>query len=139
MISDAPKRVLIVEDEEMLRRSLSDYLEDEDFEVFTASSGEEGLSVLEKERADMCIVDMRLPKMDGNDFILAAHLKCPGLRFIIHTGSVSYSVPTKLRKIGITSDQVYHKPVRDMGILVEALYKLQMAGKDSDPGLPPEH
>ncbi len=123
-MNDTRKRVLIVEDEEMLRRSLSDYLEDEDFEVFTASSGEEGLEFLEREWTDFCIVDMRLPKMDGNDFILAAHLKNPDIGFIIHTGSVSYSVPEVLRNIGITSNQVYHKPLNDMGVMVQALYRL---------------
>jgi CheY-like chemotaxis protein len=63
-------RVLIVDDEEMIRDSLADYLEDDGFQVWTASSGEEGLRVLSRERMECCVVDMRLPGMNGDEFVV---------------------------------------------------------------------
>ena len=108
-------KVLIVDDEANLPLIIKDYLEDEtDFEVILVSSGEEGLAILDKEKPDICIVDMRLPKMNGNYFILKAHENLPGCKFIIHTGSIDYTVPLELLNIGLTDESVIYKPVSDL-------------------------
>lgn len=115
------KKVLIVEDEPMLRSTLRGHLEDYGYEVAEAGSGEEGVERAIELQPDFAIVDMRLPKMDGNDFILAAHEKSPATRFLIHTGSVGYSLPAALREIGLLRGHVFKKPVEDLDVLVTAL------------------
>lgn len=115
------RKVLIVEDEPMLRSTLRGHLEDYEYDVVEAGSGEEGVELAAAEQPDFAIVDMRLPKMDGNDFILAAHQKSPSTRYLIHTGSVGYSLPMALRDIGLRRQHVFKKPVEDLDILVEAL------------------
>jgi response regulator RpfG family c-di-GMP phosphodiesterase len=42
------------------------------------------LEVGDTKKTDRCVVDMRLPGMNGNEFILAAHGKLPEYQFIIH-------------------------------------------------------
>jgi len=114
-------KILVVDDERFLRVSLTDYLEDCGFPVQAAASAEEGLEQLERDSADLCIVDMRLPGMNGNEFILRAHARDPRIRFIIFTGSVDYCLPETLRKLGLTLDNILFKPLTDMAELLNKI------------------
>lgn len=59
------KSILVVEDEIRIRFLLRDYLVKDNFNVFEASNGEEGLDVFSKEKIDLVISDIMMPKMDG--------------------------------------------------------------------------
>ena len=113
--------ILIIEDEEFLRSSLADYLEDHGYGVLTSPNAEDGLRQLKSERVDLCIVDMRLPDMNGNEFILRAYAHDTGLKFIIFTGSVEYSLPESLQEIGLHSADILFKPLTDMSLLLEKI------------------
>ena len=58
-------RILIVEDELRIRFLLRDYLMKENFNVFEASDGEEGLIAFSNQKIDLVILDIMMPKMDG--------------------------------------------------------------------------
>ena len=116
-----PIRVLVVDDEFSVRSSLGGYLEDRDFDVFLAASGEESLEVLKKRTVDCTIVDIRLPGMDGNQFIRKAHQLQPSLIFLIYTGSTAYEVLPYMADIGIGAEDVFHKPLTDMGVIVDTI------------------
>ena len=59
------KSILIVEDELRIRFLLRDYLTKDDFNVFEASNGEEGLFVFSTQKIDLVILDIMMPVMDG--------------------------------------------------------------------------
>jgi two-component system response regulator ResD len=59
------KSILIVEDELRIKFLLRDYLLKEDFNVFEASNGEEGLLVFSVEKIDLVLLDIMMPIMDG--------------------------------------------------------------------------
>lgn len=65
---DSRARILIVEDNDELRTVLSDILSDE-YTVFEASDGEEGLRVAEREQPDLLLSDIIMPRMDGLEMI----------------------------------------------------------------------
>jgi len=115
-------RVLVVDDEPALCISLAAYLEDEGMRVHTAASGEEALAlVVAGLRVDACILDMRLPGIDGNQLALELHRRLPGARCLIHTGSSCYHLPQALRRIGIGDQHVFAKPLPDLGVLAAAV------------------
>lgn len=117
--------ILIVDDEEDLPNLIKDYLDDEaEFEIQRASSGEEGLEMMESVKPDICMVDMRLPGMNGNEFILASLRKNPACKYIIHTGSIDYSIPPQLREQGITQQSILFKPVMNLGVYLEKINEL---------------
>ncbi|MCS6967340.1 MAG: sigma-54 dependent transcriptional regulator [Cytophagales bacterium] len=58
-------KVLIVDDEKSVRYSLREILEYEKYEVDEAKDGEEGLEKLKAEDYDVCLCDIKMPKMDG--------------------------------------------------------------------------
>jgi two-component system, NtrC family, response regulator AtoC len=64
-----PKRILIIDDEESFRHMLSVILKREGFEVETASDGEEGLQKVMMNTYEQVLCDIRMPRMDGLDFL----------------------------------------------------------------------
>jgi len=67
-----PKRILIVDDEENFRHMLSIILKKENYDVETASNGEEGLGKITLSPFDQILCDIRMPKMDGMEFLREA-------------------------------------------------------------------
>ena len=127
-------QVLLVDDEKTIRGTMAAYLEDEGFKVLQAGSGEEAVAMVgEGCRPDVCIMDMRLPGMDGHDAILALHDILRGLRFLIHTGSLSYALTDHLRAIGVGDEALFRKPLQDMRVLAEAIEVLATQNAQ-DPG-----
>jgi len=119
-----PIRIMVVDDEPPIRKSLANYLEDLDFEVISAETAEESLDFITNSPCDVAIVDLRLPGMNGDALILHAHKICPSLRFLIHTGSVGYHLSKELKAIGMKQEHVFLKPVSNLILLVEAVNKL---------------
>lgn len=124
---EADAWILIVDDEEMVLTNLVAFFEDEGYRVEAADCGEEALKILKTKgqthKPCGCIVDMRLPGMDGNEFILRANGLCPGLKYIIHTGSTEYQLPPALQEIGVSESDVLHKPLFDMSVVLDALFQ----------------
>jgi CheY-like chemotaxis protein len=122
-------RVLVVDDEPGVAGTLRAYLEDEGMEVRSAGSGEEAVELVRAGLAfDVCIMDMRLPGMDGDAAIRRLHRLYPRLKYLIHTGTASYDVPSDLHTIGVGHGQVFRKPLPDMGQLAAAVRILGGAG-----------
>lgn len=120
----SPTRVMVVDDEPAIRNSLVEFLEDCQFDVYAAESAENALDLIARIPIDVAVVDIRLPKLDGDSLILQAHLLRPRMRFLIHTGSVEYKLPDELKNLGVTQDHVFHKPQMDLSVFQTAICQL---------------
>src|SRR5947208_4386705 len=79
-------RILIVDDEEVLRDVLDAVLRREGFDVVMASSGEQALAVLDEDDAvDLVILDIMLPGISGIDTLRAVRISNPNLPVIVIT------------------------------------------------------
>ena len=58
-------RILVIDDERAVRDLISDALNIEGHEVFTAENGKEGLDLIGQYRFDLVFCDLRMPEMDG--------------------------------------------------------------------------
>ena len=58
-------KILVVDDERLIRNVIREYLENEKYEVFEAENGFDALRVLETNRVDLIILDIMMPRMDG--------------------------------------------------------------------------
>jgi DNA-binding response OmpR family regulator len=121
-------KIMIVDDEPDLCRALGDFLDDfEAFDIRTAGSAEEALQALEKASADVCVVDLRLPGMNGIELVkvLAERNLCR--KHILHTASLDFELGSDLRALGFTEDDILFKPVDNLvvferiGTLLEKL------------------
>jgi two-component system alkaline phosphatase synthesis response regulator PhoP len=64
-MSKEPKKILVVEDEEPLRKLYVDVLQDEGFSVSAAENGKKGLELALKEKPDLILLDILMPVMNG--------------------------------------------------------------------------
>ena len=117
-------KILLVDDEEIVRVTLEAYLEDEGYTVISANSGEEALERIADENVDVGIIDMRLPGIDGNVLISELNKMQPEMKFIIHTGSMGYSVPESLTELGISDELVFKKPIKSISEFTGMIRKL---------------
>src|SRR5262245_37829478 len=58
-------KILVIEDDSKIRSILKEILEEKDHDVEEASDGQEGLKKLESGAFDLCLCDIKMPKMDG--------------------------------------------------------------------------
>lgn len=117
-------KILIVDDELGIRRSLSVFLEDEGVDVSTAVSGTEALSIDSLSKFNASIIDIRMPEMSGDLLIKKLHDINNNMKFIIYTGSQEFDIPPELKEIGISTDNVIYKPLNDLSALSSLLKKL---------------
>ena len=70
-ISARPRRALVVDDDALILRALTDSLQARGFEVLTAKDGQEGLHIVADEllTLDLLVTDVRMPEMDGETFV----------------------------------------------------------------------
>ena len=66
------KQILVVDDEPNLRKVLSAQLERDGYDVHTAEDGQEGLELLAENHIDLVITDLRMPRVDGMEFLRRA-------------------------------------------------------------------
>lgn len=121
MNENTPFTILVVDDEESIRRNLWAFLGDEGFDVLTVASGEEGLEILKKSTPDLSIVDIRLPGMDGNTFMIEAHQLVPHMKFLVFTGSTEYILTNGMHALGLTEKHILKKPLDDLSFIVERI------------------
>ncbi|MEE9369665.1 MAG: response regulator [Pontiella sp.] len=117
-------RVLVADDEPAIRDSMAAFLEDYGFITEACGSTEDARDLMRESTFDVCIVDLRLPGLSGEDLILLANARFPKQRYIIHTGSISYNLPEELRSIGMRPEHVFHKPIRVLTLLVKCIKEL---------------
>jgi len=84
-------KILCVDDEENVLKALKRLFFDEDYEVITAASAEEGLKILEKEAAQIVISDYRMPHMSGVDFLKEVCIHWPDTVRIVLSGYADVS------------------------------------------------
>ena len=80
------KRILFVDDESQILRSITRLFMDTEHEVITAESGEEALKILENEKVDVIVSDMNMPKMTGYELLSQVKRRFPNIVRIILSG-----------------------------------------------------
>lgn len=78
-------KVLVVDDEKNILKLYKSELEDEGYDVITASSGREALEVFEREAPDLVTLDILMPDMDGIQVLRQMKEKRPNIPVIMLT------------------------------------------------------
>src|SRR6516165_6689029 len=95
------KRILVVEDEEKLRRVIELQLLSAGFDVDKAATAEEGLKIVD--RADMVLTDLKLPNMDGLEFLQLVRRQNSQVPVVMMTAYGSVETAVEAMKAGATA------------------------------------
>jgi len=92
--------VLIVDDEEGIRESISGILEDEGYAVITSSTGEEALKALMEQNPDLILLDVWLPGIDGIQTLKELKNMKPDLPVIMISGHANIDLAVNATRMG---------------------------------------
>lgn len=84
------KKVLIAEDNDLLRMLYVEELEEAGYEVITAENGKEALHQLESAKPDIVVLDIAMPVMDGLEALRRIKGKRNGIPVVLHTAHPAY-------------------------------------------------
>lgn len=84
------KTILVIDDEESIRKLFSEEFKDLGYSVVSTDSGTTALEMLEKQKIDLITLDIKMPKMDGIEFLTKVREKFRDLPIIICTAYDTY-------------------------------------------------
>ena len=92
--------ILIIDDEESVRKSLADVMRDEGYDVVTAASGREGIELLSETQPSLALLDIAMPDMDGIEVLRRFREMRPDMPVIMVTGHGTIETAVKTTKMG---------------------------------------
>ncbi len=93
-------RILVIDDESIVRKSCSRTLSPEGYEVKVSQSGVEALKMLEEESFDLVLTDLKMPDIDGIEVLKKIKERWPQTEVIIITGYQTVDTAVKSIKLG---------------------------------------
>jgi len=101
-------KILVVDDESIIRESLRDWLSDAGHQVLVAENGPQALEIVEKDKPGIAIVDLVMPGMNGIELLKKAREVSSGIEVIIITAYAS--IPTAIAAIREGAYDYIEKP-----------------------------
>ncbi|BET67488.1 hypothetical protein ASA1KI_24060 [Opitutales bacterium ASA1] len=108
MGSSGSRRVMVVDDEPMIRRVIATYLQSQEIEVDTAAGGREALELLESAEYGLIVLDASMPEMDGYETLRRLRTSHPGMAVLVISGGDQRAVVERFRDLEPVA--VLHKP-----------------------------
>jgi len=120
-------KVLIIDDDKIIRQSLAAYLEDHNYEVITAENGRQGLAFISSEKPDLVLLDLRMPEMDGIDVLRHGKKIMPDLPVIVISGANRIGDAVNALRKGAWD--YLEKPIKNFTVLDHSIHQaIEKAG-----------
>jgi two-component system, NtrC family, response regulator AtoC len=114
----AKASILLIDDDETIRYFLTRDLEAEGFQVTTAETGQAGLRALEREPAELILLDIRLPDLTGIEVLQRIRDQWPDSIVVMLTGEPDHETAVQAMRLGARDYLTKGKPIRDELLLV---------------------
>lgn len=108
-------RVLVIDDEAIVRDSIVAYLEDSGFDVIEAENGLEGVACFKSQQPDIVLCDLRMPQMDGLAVLKEINILSPMIPFIVVSGAGVMADVVEALRLGACDYLI--KPIIDLEVL----------------------
>jgi len=96
----AEKNILIIDDDSSVRKSVSDILEDENYNVYKAEDAVMGLNILAKEKINLVMLDVLLPKIGGLEALEKIRSMYPKTEVVVMSGHANIDMAIKATRLG---------------------------------------
>jgi len=123
-------RILVVDDELVVRDSLKEWLVDEGYSVQMADSGAQALKKLEAQDCHLMLADIKMPGMDGVELLKRAREIYPDLPVVMMTAYATVETAVDAMKIGARDYLMKPFDPEKMIPMVAAIYEEMVAGQD---------
>ena len=114
-------KILVIDDEPGIRDLLDTLLSRKGYDVVLADSGQKGLEIFRRAGADVIVLDLKMPGMDGVTVVRAIHNLNPTQPIVILTGAGSPETEQQVRALGVTE---YVEKEFSLHLLGDALKRL---------------
>jgi len=116
-------KILLVDDEESVRISLSKILTRKGYDVDTIDSGAKAIEAMNRSAYDLLLSDLKMPAVDGIKVLKAARKIAPDMGVIILTGHGE--ITSYLEAMDVGADEYMNKPVKgnELTLVIEKLLK----------------
>jgi len=114
-------RILVIDDEAIVRDSIVAYLEDSGFDVIQAENGLEGVACFNSQLPDVVLCDLRMPSMDGLAVLKQINASHPNTPFIVVSGAGVMADVVEALRLG-ASDYLI-KPIIDLEVLEHSVVR----------------
>lgn len=111
--------VLVIDDEDFVRDTITGYLEDSGFEVIEAENGREGADLYDQHHPALVLCDLRMPKMDGLEVLNHVMMQKRDTPFIVLSGAGVMKDVVEALRLG-ASDYLF-KPLQDLAVLEHSI------------------
>jgi DNA-binding NtrC family response regulator len=130
MADTRPARIMLVDDEAIVLRTIGGYLRHAGHQVEEASDGESGLKRLLAEEFDLALVDIRMPRLDGLSVLKRLHETKPYLAVVIITGHGDMETAIHALRFGVAD--FLTKPIKliELDSVVEKSVRLTSLRRD---------
>lgn len=115
------EKILVIDDEPIIRESMTSYLEDSGFMVCQAKDGREGLAVFRREHPDLVMVDLRMPGIDGLEVLSTVITESPDTPTLVVSGTGV--IQDAIEALSMGALDFVTKPILDMAVLEHAAKK----------------
>ena len=129
-------RLLVIDDDNLVRAALTDMLQTAGFEVVTASNGRLGLELLDTTPVDAIITDILMPEQEGLETIREARQRFPELRILAISGGGAGGGETQLLRFAESFGAAQTLPKPFTGSQLVAAVRSLLAGRGGKEGLP---
>jgi heterodisulfide reductase subunit A len=123
-------RILVVDDELVVRDSLKEWLVDEGFNVSMAESGHQALDILSSKPFHLMLTDIKMPGMDGVELLKQAKARHPNLTVVMMTAFATVETAVDAMKIGALDYLLKPFDPEKMIPTVNHIYTQMVAGHD---------
>ncbi len=113
------RRLLVIDDDAIVRDSIVAYLADSGFQVQEAENGEHGLEIFRDDPPDLILCDLRMPRLDGLGVLRQVRKESPETPFIVVSGAGVMADVVEALRLG-ASDYII-KPIVDLEVLEHAV------------------
>lgn len=123
--------IMIVDDEEIVRASLSSWLLEDGYEVMPVESGKLALEELKEKHYDLMLVDLKMPEMDGLELMKEVKKFLPDLPIIIMTAYATVDTAVKAIKDGAFDYLMKPFDPEEISITIKKIVKQQMLEQEN--------
>jgi two-component system, cell cycle sensor histidine kinase and response regulator CckA len=126
-------RILLVDDESMIRQLMVGVLEGQGFRVLQAEDGKSAIKTFSENHVDLVILDMIMPGMKGEEVLKSLRTISPEVKVVVSSGFMSEEQRDRLKEFGI--EDFLDKPYREEDV-ISSIRRILAKGRTASAGPP---